>query len=354
LLARDQLILEPTISYTYTQSTSLIFTGFSVLPLIILGTLQAQKNTTNLVSPALQMRYGLYRGLQLDCRIPVVYVNVTTLFANSSTSAGQTEVSQHDFQMGDITFGATYQFLYERGWLPDLMFRLGATAPTGQSQFDIFKKIASEGPLGSADAFQAKLNTSGVATGGGRWAINGTFNGVKALDPAILFGTVGFNYTPASTETLIQVNGSPSQGGILLNPTAVSVRLGAVSAGIASLGLAISLNNQLSVNFSFSDVFQKSTTANGTNIPNSQLNIGQFNFGMNLAVSPSVTLNFVGSIGITPDAPAMSFLFSVPNFYSNVAENTYNAFKRSVRNLFWGTPAPVERAQGGPEGAGAK
>jgi hypothetical protein len=354
LVGRDQLILEPTISYTYSQNTQLILTGFSVLPLIILGGLQSQKTTTNLVAPALQLRYGLYRGLQLDFRVPVVYVNQSQLFALSSTQAGQAEQSQSTFNIGDVNFGLTYQFFYERSWYPDLMFRLGATAPTGQSQFDIFKKIASQGPLTSPDAFQRSLNNNGLATGGGRWSISGTVNAIKALDPGILFGTVGMNYTPASTETLIQINGQPTQGGILLNPTVISARLGAVYAGLASLGLAISLNNQLSVNLSFSDVFQKATTANGFNVPNTQLNIGQFNFGINLAISPSQTLNFVGSIGITPDAPSMSFLFSVPTFFVNVGENTYNLFKNSVRGLFLGTPAPVERAKGGPEGAGAK
>jgi hypothetical protein len=342
LLPRDSIIVEPTIFYTYSQSTSLVVTGFSVLPLIILGTFESQRTTTNLVSPALQLRYGLWRGLQLDFRIPYTYAN-TSILRVSTEHAGQVEQSQHDAGIGDITFGLTYQFLYERGWLPDLMVRIGATAPTGQSQFDIFEKIAKGGGLGSAEAFLNALNSSGVALGGGRWTISTSVNGVKALDPGILFATTGWNFTPASTENLIQITAEPVSGGVILQPQLISARLGAVHSFLGSFGLAISLNNQLSVNFSISELISKATTANGVKIAASATNVGQFNFGLNLAVSPTTTLNFLTQIGVTPDAPALSVLMSVPTFYTNVGENAYGYIKEKVRNLFFGKPAVIER-----------
>jgi len=351
LLARDQLILEPSVFYTYAQTTRLIVTGFSVLPLIILGGLESEKVTNNLVSPALQVRYGLYRGLQLDFRIPYTYANATRLRV-STDQAGQVEESQHDSGLGDINFGLTYQFLYERGWLPDLMLRIGANAPTGKSQFDIFRDIANKGALGSAEQFLNALNTSGIALGAGRWTITTSINGVKALDPAILFGTIGWNYTPASTEDLIQISSTPVSGGVLLQPQIFSARLGAVNGLLVSLGLAISLNNQLSVNFSFSDITSASSTANGVKIPNSQTNIGQFNFGMNLAISPQTTLNFVGQVGITPDAPDMAFLVSVPVFYNNALETTYTSLKSSFTDFFRRKPAPIDKPADKPKETG--
>lgn len=351
LLARDQMIVEPSIFYTYSQNTRLIVTGFSVLPLIILGTFESEKVTTNLVSPALQLRYGLYRGLQLDLRIPVTYGNASRLRV-STEHAGQVEESQHSFGIGDVNFGLTYQVLYERGWLPDLMIRVGANAPTGKSQFDIYRDIANSGGLQSTEQFLNALNTSGVPLGAGRWTITTSVNAVKALDPAILFATVGWNYTPPSTEDLIQVTAQPVSGGVLLQPQLVSSRLGAVNGLLASLGLAISLNNQLSVNFSFSDLVNASTTANGQKIAGSQTNIGQFNFGMNLAISPQTTINFLGQIGITPDAPSMSFLLSVPVFYNNAMETVYTSVKSSFMDLFRGKPAPVEKPIEKPKQSG--
>ena len=342
LLPRDSLIVEPTIFYTYSQNTRLIVTGFSVLPLIILGTFESERIVSNLVSPALQLRYGLFRGVQLDFRIPYTYANQSRIRL-STEQAGQVEESQYDSGFGDISFGLTYQFLYERGWLPDLMFRIGATAPTGKSQFDIFREIAQGGGLVSAEAFLKALNTRGIAIGGGRWNYQATVNGVKALDPGILFGTIGWNYTPASTEDLIAVTATPVSGGIVLEPRLVSAELGAVHSFSGSLGLAISLNNQLSVNFSVSELISKATTANGIKIAGSATNIGQFNFGMNLAINPTTTLNFVTSIGITPDSPSLTLLMSVPIFYSNVGENTYEYLKDTVGSWFRKKPAPVDK-----------
>jgi hypothetical protein len=342
LLPRDSLIIEPSMFYTYSANTRLIVTGFSVLPLIILGTLQSERVTTSLVTPALQFRYGLYRALQLDFRIPYTYAN-TSLLRVSSDQAGQVEESQHDMGLGDINFGLTYQFLYERGWLPDLMFRVGASVPTGKSQFDIFEQIAQSGALVSAEAFLHALNTSGIALGAGRWNFQTAFNAVKALDPGILFATLGWNYTPPSTENLIQITSSPVSGGVLLSPQLIAADLGAVHSFLVSAGLAISLNNQLSVNFSVSELLSRSTTANGVKIPGSATNIGQFNFGLNLAISPTTTLNFLTQIGITPDSPSLLVLASVPVFYNNVAENTYGYLKGKISDLLYGKPAVIEK-----------
>ena len=352
LLPRDSMILEPTVFYTYSQNTRLIVTGFSVLPLIILGTFESERITTNLVSPAIQLRYGVYRGLQVDLRIPYTYANQSRLRLSTET-AGQVEESQHDSGLGDISFGLTYQFLYERGWLPDLMFRIGALAPTGKSQFDIFKDIANAGGLASADAFLHALNTKGIALGGGRWNYQATVNGVKALDPGILFASVGWFYTPPTTEDLIQVTSTPVSGGVVLQPTLVSSSLGAVNSLQASIGLAIALNNQLSMNLSISELISKATKANGVKIPGSATNIGQLNFGITLSVSPNTTINFVSSIGVTPDSPSLTTLLSVPMFYSNVAENTYGFIKSTISDLFRRKPAPVEKPTEKPKEAGS-
>ena len=208
------------------------------------------------------------------------------------------------------------------------------------------------GGLASADAFLHALNTGGIATGAGRWNIQATVNGVKALDPGILFAAVGWFYTPESTEKLIQVTSTPVSGGVVLQPTLVSSQLGAVNSLQASIGLAIALNNQLSMNLSISELISKSTTANGIKIPGSATNIGQLNFGITLSVSPSTTINFVSSIGVTPDSPSLTTLMSVPMFYSNVAENTYGFIKSTISDLFRRKPAPAEKPKDKPKEAG--
>ena len=274
LLPPDTLVVEPSLSYTYATNTRLILSGFSVLPLILLGTLESEKSTTQFTSPVLSLRYGLVRNFQMDVRVPAIFQTVTKLRANTQ-QAGQVEDSSQQFGLGDISAGLSYQLLYERGWYPDVIMWLGTTAPTGRSQFDIFQELANEGPLIDIEDFLQRLGRKGLAVGSGRWRAESSLTAIKAVDPAIIVGSLGYSYTPGSTESLIQIAGSPSQGGVVFEPQIVRTRLGPVSSFNVSIGLTLSLNRQLSMNFAFSDSVTLSTSANGRKIPDSHLNVGQ-------------------------------------------------------------------------------
>ena len=336
LLQRDQLVLEPTLGYSFSSSSRLILTGFSILPLLILGTLEAEKVETQTFAPSLGFRYGIRRGIQFDIRIPFL-VQSTTRVRVLSDETGQEAFSGEDAGLSDVSFGLSYQFLYERAWIPDMVFRLGASAPTGRSQFDIFDDIIATGMFETIDQFEEQLTSQGSAAGSGRWSFDGTVTGVKALDPAILFGTVGYSFAPPTTETLLQLSANPS------NPREIIViaresDLGATSSINASLGLAISLNNQLSMNWSFATSYRFAQEANGVKIPDSQVQSGSFNMGFNIAVTPRITTNVVGSIGVTPDSPDFAFSLTTPVSFTNAVGSTITWLKE--HRPFKSKPAP--------------
>lgn len=351
LLQRDQLVLEPTLGYSFSTNSRLILTGFSILPLLILGTIEAEKVETQTFVPALGFRYGIRRGIQFDLRIPYLVQNTTRVRVLSDRT-GQGQFSGENSGLGDVSFGASYQFLYERAWIPDMVFRLGASAPTGRSQFDIFQDIIATGMFETLDQFEEQLTAQGQATGSGRWTVDASVTGVKALDPAILFGTVGFSYSPPVTETVLQLSANPS------NPREIIVipmeaDLGGTSAFSTSLGMAISLNNQLSMNWSFANTYRFSQENNGQKIPDSQVQSASFNMGLNIAVTPRITTNIVGSIGITPDSPDFAFSMTVPVSFTNAVGSTVTWLKE--HRPFKSKPAPVipEEAPEAPEAPGA-
>ena len=348
LLQRDQLVLEPTLAYSFSSNSRLILTGFSILPLLILGTIEAEKVEVQTFAPALGFRYGIRRGIQFDLRIPVLVQGITRLRVLSDETA-QGQVSGEDAGIGDVSFGLSYQFLYERAWIPDLVFRLGASAPTGRSQFDIFEDIIATGEFESIDQFQQQLTAQGLALGAGRWSLNATITGVKALDPAILFGTVGFTYAPPINETLLLLTANPSNPReIIVSP--VDADLAASNAFSVSLGMAISLNNQLSMNWSFANSYRFSQEANGVKIPDSAVQSASFSMGFNIAVSPRITTNVVGSIGITPDSPDFSFSLTTPVSFTNALGSTVTWLKE--HRPFKSKPAPAIPEEA-PEGPGA-
>jgi hypothetical protein len=323
-------------------------TGFSILPLLILGTIEAEKVETQSFAPSLGFRYGIRRGIQFDVRIPFLVQSVTRIRVLSDET-GQSQISGEDAGLGDVSFGLSYQFLYERAWIPDMVFRLGASAPTGRSQFDIFQDIIAGGMFESIDQFQEQLTAQGSALGSGRWTIAGTITGVKALDPAILFGTVGYSYAPPTNETLLRLTSNPSNPREII-VQAVDSDLGAVNSFNVSLGMAISLNNQLSMNWSFANSYRFGQVANGVKIPDSQVQSASFNMGFNIAVTPRITTNVVGSIGITPDAPDFAFSMTVPVSFTNALGSTVTWLKE--HRPFKSKPAPVIPEEA-PEAPGA-
>ncbi|UCE63986.1 MAG: hypothetical protein JSU59_02205 [Nitrospirota bacterium] len=337
LLQRDQLVLEPTLAYSFSSNSRLILTGFSILPLLILGTIEAEKIDRTTFSPALGFRYGVRRGIQADVRIPFALIN-TTRTRVFSDSTGQGASSGESSGLGDVSFGLSYQFLYERAWFPDMVFRLGASAPTGRSQFDIFEDIIATGNFESIDVFEEQLTAQGTALGAGNWGIDGTITGVKALDPAILFGTLGYNYSPPQTKTVLQLSADPN------DPRRIKVikterDIEGTSGFSVSLGMAISLNNQLSMNWSFAQNYRFAVESGGQKVPDSQVNAASFNMGFNIAVTPRITTNISGSIGITPDAPDFGFSLTTPVSFTNALGSTLTWIKE--HRPFKSKPAPA-------------
>ncbi len=341
LLQRDQLVLEPSVAYSFSTNTRLIVSGFSVLPLIVLGNLESEKVTTQTFTPSIGFRYGLYRGLQFDFRLPYLLQTVNRLRVSTET-AGQVEENSEEFGIGDITFGLSYQFLYEKDWYPDMVFRVGATAPTGRSQFEIFENIAAGGPIANVEEFLNRLNDEGAALGTGRWFIDAAISGVKALDPAILFGTVGYSYAPPVSETLIRITANPVGSGVALVPEPIQASLGPVNQISQSLGMAISLNNRVSMNFSFSNLVRFATKVDGQPVPDSSIHVSNLGLGFNIALSPQITTNVLGTIGLTPDAPDVTFTFTTPISISSPLARSIDW----VTELFSGSTSLPQPSQG--------
>ena len=72
LLKPDQFQIDTSVSYSHQTSTRLILTGFSVIPLIILGTLESETVTSDTLGTCFGLRYGIWKDLQGDVRLPLI------------------------------------------------------------------------------------------------------------------------------------------------------------------------------------------------------------------------------------------------------------------------------------------
>jgi hypothetical protein len=317
LLRPGNFQIEPSFSYSHNRTSRLILTGFSVIPLIILGTLESEKLTHDSFTTNLGLRYGLIKDVQLGFRLPFSYLNQSRVRLSSERVSLVSEEAS-EFGLGDIEMSATYQPIYERGWLPDVTTSLSLRAPTGRSQFDIFKDISRGGPFANVEDFVSRLNNEGLATGSGFWALSGSVSMVKALDPAVLFGTIGYSHSFGRRVTLVEINQTEVPEGLVLDPRTVKADLQPGDTISFGLGVALALNSQFSINFSFSDSITFKSQRSGRKIDDSQQNVAQFTTGFTLALRRGLAVDFRGGIGLTPDAPDFVFTLALPMTFNSV------------------------------------
>jgi hypothetical protein len=338
LLRPGSFTLENSLGYSHNRSSRLILTGFSVIPLVILGTLESEKVTQDSFGHFLSLRAGLVKDLQFDFGVPTSYTTRSNVRLSNErvtlTSDGSSE-----FGIGDLVAGLTYQPIYERGWIPDVTTSLRVGIPTAKSQFDIFEDISKQGSFSSIEDFVSRLNREGTALGSGFWNLTGRVSMVKAFDPVILFGNVGYTYNFARDVTTIEINGEPVEGGIRLIPKAVKTNIQPGDSLQFGVGFALAMNNQLSVSFGFSERYVMQTKREGEKITDSELNVAQFSTGFNLALGRRTSVDFSWNIGLTPDAPSFTVGFTVPVYFDSWRDLVPGSLlSLSMPNLFsfWG------------------
>lgn len=319
LLGSGRLTIEPSITYAHETSTRLILTGFSVIPLIILGTLESERVDQDSLTAALNLRYGLLKDTQVSLNVPYSYQTQTRLrLSNERVSLVEEDTSQFGF--GDVTFGISYQAVYERRWWPDVNLGLSVRAPTGRSQFDIFEDIVKRGEFSGVEDFVRRLNGEGLPTGSGFWGVTGSVSVVKALDPAVLFATLSYTYNFEETVTLIELIGLPSQGGVILNPRPVRVDLQPGPTVALSVGIALALSREVSFSLAFADAVTLPSKRDGQRISDSRLNVGSLTAGFTLALTRRISLDFSGTAGLTADAPDFGLRVGVPVLFDSIKD----------------------------------
>lgn len=326
LLRPGQFQIEPSFSYSNNRSTRLILTGFSIQPLIILGALQSEKVTQNSFNTSVSMRYGLWKDLQADLSIPTSY-RMQNRVRLSNERVGFVDDDETDWGLGDISFGMSYQPIYEQGWIPDITTSIRARAPTGRSQFDIFQDVADEGPFVNVENLTRALDDQGLATGSGFWGLTLSTSFVKGLDPAVIFGNIGYTFNFKKRVKLVGVSQEAVDQGVVLVPSVTTAELDPGDSLNFGFGFALALNSRLSVNFSFSNQITFDAKQNGRTVSDSTINSAQFSSGFTLALRPQMSLDVSGSFGLTDDAPDFSLGMSLPMTFNSIKDLVPTAWR---------------------------
>lgn len=212
------------------------------------------------------IRYGLAEDLEFDLAVPVVYrererdirpfeeIRVgTTVFPSFTRESA--------VGLGDISWALRYAAIHEKGAIPEVTLNVNAKSDTGDED-------------------------RGLGTG--HWNVGTGVSLVKTIDPAVLFGSLGYTWTLE--------DGDLDPGDQILY----------------SLGMGFSLNHRVSFSTAMAGAAIRRTELSGSEISGSGLDINSLQFATTVQVAKRLYLEPVVGFGLTDEAGDFSVGINVP------------------------------------------
>lgn len=296
---------ENDLTYNHYDRAELTLNGFLALNSIFLGNIALDRVNSNSLTYDMIGRYAITPRLSANIDIP--YVGRNTDYQQGGAGGSAAAIDEHASTgkgLGDINFSVNYKILTEAPGRPDTVLTLGVTSPTGRAPYGIkWVNVASS-------QYEQFAIPTRQPTGNGLWQATLGASFVKTMDPAIVFGNVGYIHSFERSFKDIDTDPQISTPG--------SVRLADVF--YFGAGLAFAFNERSSLSMSFSDRIngKDSLRQSGgpwTKIIGSQANAATLNFGFTYALNPHTTFVTVLGMGMTPDAPNFTLTFKVPYMF---------------------------------------
>lgn len=281
LTPKGTVVVEPSVEYLHDSGNRVVIEGLSVLPAILIGSIDVRRVERDTLISAMTARAGITNRFDFDIKVPYVYRQDETtareIGAQSNTDE-VTTVSGHG--LGDLEFGGHYQLNDGLGGWPYFIGNLRVKAPTGR------------------DPFEVSMNDQGLQTelptGTGFWAMEPSISFLLPSAPAVWFGNIKYLW-----------NVERDVGG----------GFGAIDPGDAvgaTVGIGFSVNERTS--FSLGAEYQRvfETRQNGEDVSGTSLQIASGLLGMSYRVNDSVQVNISTQAGFTDDATDFRALFRLP------------------------------------------
>lgn len=289
LTPKGSLYVEPSVDYATTSDNRFFFQGIDIYGAILIGAIEATDSDRRAINESVGVRYGITSRLEVDGRIS--YVSRHDRVSGVVISDGSDFLRDLKSNgIGDAEFGLHYQINDGRKF-PYVVANLRAKAPTGRGPFDLDRNPAT--------GVETEL-----ATGSGYWTVEPSFTFILPSDPAVIFANIGYQYNQPIT---------PDEQ---VAPGNIVREFDAGDAIRASIGVGLSLNERLSVNFGYdqTNFFNTTSLIEALNSAGDTVfqvrrqpssTVGAFLFGGSYALNDSIRLNVNTAIGATDEAPDM-------------------------------------------------
>lgn len=304
LTPRGKFVVEPSLQFGYSASDRVALVGYTVIPALLIGLIDVRQVKTTTGIATLTGRYGLTNRLEVEAKVPYVYVNGDTVSREIFTGSAMDNVfNAHGEGLGDVEVTARYQLNdggvdkpYYIGWLR-------YKARTGTDIFEVVTDCVTR-CVGNTTGTGLPLE---LPTGSGFASIQPGLTWLYASDPVVFFGSFSYLHNFKREGVSRTVIGGTTEF------------IGDVEAGDIygfNLGMGLALNEQASISIGYDQSIVGKIKQNGVETPNSvQIVLGTLNLGASYRFNQRTTMNVALGVGVTRDTPDLTLTVRVPNSF---------------------------------------
>jgi hypothetical protein len=299
LTPKGRIVVEPTVQYSYSKSQRVNIAGFTVGP-VLFGIFNVRDVRRETETVALTGRYGLTDRIELEARVPFVRREDTFEARPVDKPATNSDFYRANaLDIGDIEFAGHYQINDGKNGWPFFIGNLRVKSNTGTSPYDIVTNLKYNLPT--------KLNT-----GTGFWSFQPSVTAIFPTDPAVFYANASYLWNlEGNVPARIGGTAPDGKGGNVPVPFSAS-RIDPGDAIGFSFGTSLAYNEKASFSLGYSHTVYFKTTDNGINVEGTDIDVGQFTFGLNYVFAKKSSANLAVAIGATRDAPDVQMTLRAP------------------------------------------
>ncbi|WP_404379798.1 transporter [Caenispirillum salinarum] len=296
LTPQGTVIVEPEVEFSTSSSNRFFFEGVEIVEAVLFGVIEATETERERATAAVGARYGVTDRLEVDLRVPYTYSNDRTITTAVNALPGEGGVRDLEgYGIGDVEAGVHYQLNDGTEDWPIFIGNLRVKTPTGRGPFDVDR-----------DA-ETGLETE-LPTGSGFWTVEPSITALVPADPVVIFGNLGYAYTPSRDVDLL-----------IPNPGAVDTptRIGTVDPGDSiglSFGVGIGFNERFSISLGYEHdyIFGTETEVNGVTTKGDDAHSASMLLGGNYRFNDRASVDLRIAAGLTEEAPDTRVTLRVP------------------------------------------
>lgn len=304
LTPRGKFVLEPSYQFGYSSNERVALIGYTVIPAILIGLIDARQVKTTTQTGALALRYGLSNRFELELRVPYAYAHTDTISREIFTGSATDKVfTASGHGIGDVEATARYQLNdggadhpYYIGWL---RFK----SRTGRDPFEVTTDCVTrcvQNATGTGLPLQLPI-------GSGFYSLQPGVTWLYPSDPVVFFGNLSYlhNFPRDNVSRTVLLGGKEPLG---------KVQVGDIVD--ASLGMGLALNDKASFSIGYDQSFVGVTRQNGKTVAGSARSVlGTLLIGGSYRFNDKRTMNFSLGVGVTRDTPDATVTVRVPMMY---------------------------------------